>query len=304
MRVRLTALIVATAIVAAFASPAQAAPVFSAQVRNDDNGSNTFVSAAVPVDTLDVMFTSNLGIPQFIGRGAASGGQVQARGDNQSINVGGFSNFLSAETRANMTLDDLQITGPAGVISVQASLNFRVDGAMGTVGAEPNANAAAGSVTLQVQVPGIFLQGQKTFLGNNLDSASGIFAGILGSDIHGDFTTPLFNLATLNNPFPNNLVQFGLVTGTGAGNGTSAFSNFFDGGGVHFAAGGPVFNLPDGFTANSISGNIVDNHWIGVPEPASVLLGLIGAAGLALFAIRRKSRQLTGSSGFCSQLAS
>jgi hypothetical protein len=31
-----------------------------------------------------------------------------------------------------------------------------------------------------------------------------------------------------------------------------------------FSSSGPVFNLPDGYTVNSVSGNIVDNHYVGV----------------------------------------
>jgi PEP-CTERM motif len=181
-----------------------------------------------------------------------------------------------------MQLDDVLITGPLGVNSVLASLNFRVDGMMSSIG-------GVAEVTLRVDAPGLALVGEKTLQGN-LDSASGIFAGIGGSEIHNDFTTPLFTLATSSNANPNNVIQFSLSIYTGGG----ASSNLFDGGGVHFAADGPVFNLWEGFTANSVSGNIVDNRWVvdsatpnSVPEPTSVLLFALGSLICAVVAYRR-----------------
>jgi hypothetical protein len=71
-----------------------------------------------------------------------------------------------------------------------------------------------------------------------------------------------------------------------------------------------------GTSANGISGNNIVGYYhdssgvhgylatnAAVPEPASVLLGLIGAVGLAVLTTRRKCGRPTGSSGFCSQLA-
>jgi len=63
-----------------------------------------------------------------------------------------------------------------------------------------------------------------------------------------------------------------------------------------FPTDGPVFDLPDGFTANSASGLIVDNRWViptsgpvsSVPEPASFLV--FGAGLLGAGAVRRRRR--------------
>ena len=56
---------------------------------------------------------------------------------------------------------------------------------------------------------------------------------------------------------------------TVAGRGVAEFGNT-----VSFPTDGPVFNLPEGYTANSVDGSIVDNHWTPVPlGPASMLFG-------------------------------
>ena len=54
--------------------------------------------------------------------------------------------------------------------------------------------------------------------------------------------------------------------------------------------GSPVFVLPEGYTANSISGNIVDNVWVGasaVPIPGALWLMGSGLAGLVGLGSRR-----------------
>ena len=66
--------------------------------------------------------------------------------------------------------------------------------------------------------------------------------------------------------------------------GTSGTTDFGDP--LSFAPSGPVFDLPAGWTANSISGNIVDNRFVGaaVPEPGALTLlasGALSMLGLA-----------------------
>jgi hypothetical protein len=60
-----------------------------------------------------------------------------------------------------------------------------------------------------------------------------------------------------------------------------------------FAQSGPAFTLPEGFTANSVGGNIVDNQFVGgeadaVPEPAT--LALVSSGLLAIASARRRRR--------------
>jgi hypothetical protein len=72
-------------------------------------------------------------------------------------------------------------------------------------------------------------------------------------------------------------------------------SGYFGAGGYSFALGGsPVFILPDGYTANSADGAIVDNYYVGfdpfakdttaVPGPSTLILIM---SGLVLLASRR-----------------
>ena len=64
-------------------------------------------------------------------------------------------------------------------------------------------------------------------------------------------------------------------------------NEFLGSGGYHILLGGsPVFNLPDGYVANSVDGSIVNNYFVGtdpfrqapssVPEPASILFMISG----------------------------
>ena len=81
---------------------------------------------------------------------------------------------------------------------------------------------------------------------------------------------------------------------------SSASSSFYDT--LSFARSGPVFNLPEGFSAFSVDGNITNNVWVdprapsgpsAVPVPASFLLLLTG--GLALGATRIRKPRNRGS---------
>ena len=77
--------------------------------------------------------------------------------------------------------------------------------------------------------------------------------------------------------------------------GTSGSSDF--GGTLSFAPSGPAFDLPPGWTANSVSGNIVDNRFVGaaVPEPGG--LTLLASGALLLLGLARRARYGSGSSG-------
>lgn len=51
----------------------------------------------------------------------------------------------------------------------------------------------------------------------------------------------------------------------------------------------PLFNLPEGFTANSADGAIVNNYYTAVPEPEHYFA--LAGAGLAVFGLYRRARR-------------
>ena len=76
------------------------------------------------------------------------------------------------------------------------------------------------------------------------------------------------------------------VLGEGTGSSTVDALNTFS-----FATSGDVFDLPDGFSVNSVSANIVDNRFVAVvPLPASVVL-MISGLGTLLLGARKRSRK-------------
>ena len=131
--------------------------------------------------------------------------------------------------------------------------------------------------------------------------AEGLLAGIPwpAPSIHADITTPAVTVGLTCQPSgdcatqPGQLLlamKLGLTAGTIAPlEEVFAAGNFLNT--VSLPLSGPVFNLPPGFTANSASGLIVDNRFVGgpqdVPAPATLALLAVGLVGVA--ATRRRA---------------
>jgi hypothetical protein len=127
--------------------------------------------------------------------------------------------------------------------------------------------------------------------GNFQLSTSGFLSGLAGSgpsaDVSLAFSVPISGQA--DTPLTIGLL---MDANTVASAGTSGSTNFGDP--LSFATSGLVFDLPDGWTANSLSGNIVDNHYVGlaaVPEPSGLTVLAIGACSLLAAARRFHIRQ-------------
>lgn len=300
MQFRVTAPLVATTILLVIASQTQAS-IFRAEVSEYTYGTpaagGPYVGSS-PVESPEVSGVPGFSAPHgsYTGKAAADRGLLRAR---MAVDMPAlFVSDVGARnsSAASFFLDDLMITGPVGgPATVAATMIVRGDGelsyagqgtasiylrlVMGTAG-ESFSPAAAGLY--------VFGDGPNT-AGTGFDFLAGLTGS--GGSLHGliGFTS------TLSTTSPNG-VGITIIAGAETGKyfGGSASSDFFDT--VHFPADGPVFVLPAGYTANSVSGNIVDNRWLGpvtaAPEPASlgVWLGLLAAASMSAGAIRRQSR--------------
>jgi hypothetical protein len=70
-------------------------------------------------------------------------------------------------------------------------------------------------------------------------------------------------------------------------------AEFDFGSALNFPTDGPVFDLPDGFSVNSVDAEVVDNLFVGtppifVPEPNAALMMAVGAGVLTLLQRARR----------------
>lgn len=218
-----------------------------------------------------------------------------------AVSLGLGSILNSTDASAIFRLDDVVISGP-GTGSILTSLNMNLSGGLLTSafaqlaagnGAEAGANA---SVSVHAFVAGNFFSGTKaisslwqveTQSGGGSTFEDGLLAGFTGP---GTLVTPEMMLP-VGSSF---VVQLGLETSAATNSRSTILgsrrqadaSSLYDST-FSFPLSGPVFNLPEGFTANSLSGLIVNNLWQGlagpqpIPAPSSFLLAIAGLLWLA-----------------------
>jgi hypothetical protein len=195
-----------------------------------------------------------------------------------------FSDWtLGASNVVFSTYDDMVISGPAGTVTT--SLNLFLHGSESATTSLPSigTNNANENIQLSFLVNGTNIGGGSQSISSSNGGAPIVnsLGMLVGWQEFGGLITPKFTVPT-NVPFSLEpfLNTFAEVTGDLRGSfDVSANADF--GSTLTFAPSGPVFNLPQGYTANSAGAGIANN--LLVPEPSSFFLAAIGLA--MLFAI-------------------
>jgi hypothetical protein len=289
--------LVLAALLLAWAPCAFAAPVFHVIVNGgqgpfDESSSSSLSRASAlslnqtdPISGYSFDYVNNA-------FGAAGPGGLHADANSRfyTDNPVGSGDNVDAVANAYMTLDDVVISGPAGMITTSYTIHLT-----GTLEASKDLQAtsefsgAAARVEVILFGNGQFLNDSAAAKYNDLPQrGSGLLQNFTGSD---DLTSAPFTV-TANQAFTV-VLELGIDAqsvlapdDTGSASAAAHFGNT-----LTFVTDGPVFDLPAGYTANSISGNIVDNHSVPVPEPARA--GLLGTGGVGLLLGWARRRRLS-----------
>ena len=196
----------------------------------------------------------------------------------------------AADAASSFTINDVIFTNTTGETTFSGSANFLLHGSYSVEFADFSGLIVTSISTLQLTVAadggtvnGAYIA-EFDNAGNFQLSSSGVLSGLTGgpsSDVSVAFSIPISG--QVNTPIT---VAAIMSINTVASLGTSGTTDF--GGTLSFATSGPVFDLPPGWTANSISGNIVDNRFVGaeIPEPGTLTLLACGALSILCLAAR------------------
>jgi hypothetical protein len=241
----------------------------------------------------------------------------------QLENNGEIGKETSAFASARFVYGGFIIDGPPGVVDV--SVNFVIEGGIGARHVGDNMGVTSG-VGFRGMIISDFGQSPNFILGDLsmcerggktqypcLEGGPHVFASgaLFGVSVPGRFevvaASPPWPV-TVGEPFEIGMdlttSAFAFLGSSGQGSGgaehnfATAFSDFFNTAGLW--DGGPLFNLPQGYTAHSLDGLVVDNRLVlpgsggggpaPVPAPPTLELFLLGAAAALAPRIRRGRR--------------
>ena len=191
------------------------------------------------------------------------------------------------ESIALMRFDDVIITAfdPAAT-EVTARLNLAISGSFSRGGGDANGRLKVGGCVPGFE--GVFGEFIPSFNVNPINGNTGMFSGVAsGADgVDGIFATRAFT-APVGTPFRLDVYLSTAVDPES--DGATVVGDF--GSSLHFPVGSPVFDLPAGFTADSVQAGIADNSFgaaTAVPEPGSLALFGTGIVSLWGYAWRRQ----------------
>lgn len=236
----------------------------------------------------------------------ASGGGLHSHSYAKLITQPGYTTRYEVNSIADAiaTFQDVVVTGPAGG-SILTSFNLDLSGTNNA-----GASGGAGALALANSQVSINLNGNGNFAGSGTyyykahsDGAAEVFSnGILSGWPSANAVTSLpFNIL-VGVPFTVRLeldttsqaqhsAQAGVFPPGSTAEANTDFSNT-----LTFALSGAVFNLPAGYTANSVEAGIVNNVFIStVPEPSDAVL--VAFSVFTLCAFRRTRRADRGGEG-------
>lgn len=217
---------------------------------------------------------------------ANSGSSYPAVAPNTSF--GDFFNFGAtgnANVHTTLNVTDLVFSGPSAAIPVSLNLLFSsavnasaLGGSVASYGASGFSISLNGASTFSGEFAGNFhIYNSQAPSGNGLLSG---YAGGLASLESGIWAAPTGTPLTLSISLYGNASAQGLYDTSASSDATATLA---------LPTGGPLFNLPVGFTADSPSLQLANNVYAPVPEPGhyAALAGL----GLLGFAFWRRARR-------------
>lgn len=277
--VPLFAAVAAFALLATIALPGGA---FAAAYRVRLNGND--LSQATPLHRSDsfAVGASN-GTATFTGDGFAYPGHV---GCLERLDMT-WSSGLSGGSNSNILVDaratDFVITGPPGP-AVPATLHFRVKGGVSRLGGFAGNGGHSGNVHVRAELNGALAIGDFQ-ASNGGGTNTGVFTGQTGDNFDAAFT--ISSTIPVNSSFTVVLQLdvtdfcYGNVGNTNPGyvivDAGNASSPPVAGDGLHLEeVNGVVMDLPAGYTVNSPSFGVADNHFSSIVavDPARLPAGL------------------------------